>query len=29
MTGVARALRQAHLPYGMVTNVTLDQLRAV
>jgi hypothetical protein len=26
MTGVARALRQAHLPYGMVTNVTLDQL---
>jgi hypothetical protein len=26
MTGVASTLRQAHLPYGMVTDATLDQL---
>ena len=26
ITGVARTLKQAHLPYGIVTNATLDQL---
>jgi hypothetical protein len=28
MTGVARILGRGHLPYGIVTNVTLDQLRS-
>ena len=26
MIGVARILREAHIPFGMVTNITLDQL---